>query len=175
LSLCFNWAPCHEGGGIAPRILDLGTRRRWVFSFMSLPLYLQGKSPCYPLDRRLGGLQGRSGRSGVEKNSQPLSGMESPDHPALYHWATLLNYFSFYVHEDTIHETFKEGRRYLWSLIYALLQHVWISSQNVHWLHFNKHLSFNLFHHHHQSSSFSLEHRASTTFSSEAVAEVFIV
>jgi hypothetical protein len=31
-SLCFNWAPCHEAycgsGGIAPRILDLGTRWR---------------------------------------------------------------------------------------------------------------------------------------------------
>jgi hypothetical protein len=34
-------------------------------------LYPQGKSPCYPLDRRLGGPQSRSGRSGEEKNSQP--------------------------------------------------------------------------------------------------------
>jgi hypothetical protein len=37
-SLCFlfNWAPHHEGvlgsGGIAPRILDLGTRWRWSAS-----------------------------------------------------------------------------------------------------------------------------------------------
>jgi hypothetical protein len=31
----------------------------------------QGKSPRYPLDRRLGGPQGRSGRGGEEKNSQP--------------------------------------------------------------------------------------------------------
>jgi hypothetical protein len=31
----------------------------------------QGKSPQYPLDRRLGGPQSRSGRSGEEKNSQP--------------------------------------------------------------------------------------------------------
>jgi len=30
----------------------------------------QGKSPWYPLDRRLGGPQSRSG-SGDEKNSQP--------------------------------------------------------------------------------------------------------
>jgi hypothetical protein len=30
----------------------------------------QGKSPWYPLDRRLGGPQNRSGRDG-EKNSQP--------------------------------------------------------------------------------------------------------
>jgi hypothetical protein len=31
----------------------------------------QGKSPWYPLDRRLGGPQSRSGRGGEEKNSQP--------------------------------------------------------------------------------------------------------
>jgi len=29
----------------------------------------QGKSPWYPLDRRLGGPQSRSGRGGLEKNS----------------------------------------------------------------------------------------------------------
>jgi hypothetical protein len=32
-------------GGIAPRILDLGNRWRWVVSFTPRPLYLQGKSP----------------------------------------------------------------------------------------------------------------------------------
>jgi hypothetical protein len=31
----------------------------------------QGKSPPYPLDRRQGGAQSRSGRGGEEKNSQP--------------------------------------------------------------------------------------------------------
>jgi hypothetical protein len=31
----------------------------------------QGKSLWYPLDRRLGGPQSRSGRGGEEKNSQP--------------------------------------------------------------------------------------------------------
>jgi hypothetical protein len=30
-----------------------------------------GKRPWYPLDRRLGGPQSRSGRGGEEKNSQP--------------------------------------------------------------------------------------------------------
>jgi hypothetical protein len=30
-----------------------------------------GKEPWYPLDRRLGGPQSRSGRGGEEKNSQP--------------------------------------------------------------------------------------------------------
>jgi hypothetical protein len=32
-------------GGIAPRILDFGTRWRWVVSFTPLPLYPQGKPP----------------------------------------------------------------------------------------------------------------------------------
>jgi hypothetical protein len=32
---------------------DLGTRWRWVVSFMPRPLYPQGKSPCYPLDRSI--------------------------------------------------------------------------------------------------------------------------
>jgi hypothetical protein len=32
----------------------------------------------YPLDRRLGGPQSRSGHGGEEKNSQPLPGLEPP-------------------------------------------------------------------------------------------------
>jgi len=64
--LIFNCAPRHEGilgsGGIAPLILDLGTRWRWVVSFTPRPLYPQEKSPWYPLDRSLCGLQSRSGR-----------------------------------------------------------------------------------------------------------------
>jgi hypothetical protein len=58
-------------GGIGPRILDLGTRWRWVVSFTPRSLYPQGKNRLYPLDRRLGGTQSRSGRGGEEKNSQP--------------------------------------------------------------------------------------------------------
>jgi hypothetical protein len=38
--------------------------------------YPQLKSPCYLLERRLGGPQSRSGRGGEEKNSQPLLGIE---------------------------------------------------------------------------------------------------
>jgi hypothetical protein len=64
-------------GGIAPRILDLGTRCRWVVSFTPRPLYLKGKSRWYPLNRRLGGPQSRSGCSGEEKNFQPLPGPRS--------------------------------------------------------------------------------------------------
>jgi hypothetical protein len=49
-----------------------------VVSFTPRPLFLQGKSPWYPLDRRLGGPQSRSGCGGEEKNSQPLPGHEPP-------------------------------------------------------------------------------------------------
>jgi hypothetical protein len=80
LSLC--WTKYHAmktywgSGGIAPRILDFGTRWRWVVSFTSRPLYPQGKSRWYPLDRRLGGPQSWYGRGGEEKNSQPLPGLK---------------------------------------------------------------------------------------------------
>jgi hypothetical protein len=50
-----------------------------VVSFTPQPLYPQGKRPQYPLDRRLGGLQSRSGCGGEEKNSQPPPGIE-PKH-----------------------------------------------------------------------------------------------
>jgi hypothetical protein len=42
------------------------------------------KSPWYPLDRRLGRPQSRSGRGGEEKNSQSSPGIEphNPDRPA---------------------------------------------------------------------------------------------
>jgi hypothetical protein len=54
-------------GYIDPHFLDLGTSWRWVLSFTHRRLYPQGKSPRSPLDRRLGGLQSRSGRR--EENS----------------------------------------------------------------------------------------------------------
>jgi hypothetical protein len=57
--------------GIASRILDFGITSRWVVSFTPRPLYPQGKSPWYPLDRRLGGPQSLSGRGGEEKKSSP--------------------------------------------------------------------------------------------------------
>jgi hypothetical protein len=37
-----------------------------------------GKNPWYPLARRLGGPQSRSGCGGEEKNSQLLPGLEPP-------------------------------------------------------------------------------------------------
>jgi hypothetical protein len=76
-----------EGVEASPRILDLGTRWRWVVSFTPRPLYPKGRSSRYPLDRRMGGPQSRSGR---EKFPAP-TGTRTPDHPArspaLYRWA----------------------------------------------------------------------------------------
>jgi hypothetical protein len=65
-------------GFIAPRILNLGTKWGWVVDFTPQPLYSQGKSPWYPLDKRQGGPQSRSGRGGEEKNSHPLPGLKPP-------------------------------------------------------------------------------------------------
>jgi len=59
-------------GSIAPRILGLGSRWRWVVSFTPQPLYPQGKSPCYLMNKRLCGPLSRSGRGGEEKNSTDL-------------------------------------------------------------------------------------------------------
>jgi hypothetical protein len=53
-------------GGIAPRILDLGTRWRWVVSLTPRPHYPQGKSPWYPLDRRLGGRENFPAPPGID-------------------------------------------------------------------------------------------------------------
>jgi len=59
------------GGGITPSILELGTTWRLVVSFTPRLLYLQEKSPWYPLDRRLGGHQSRTGRGDEEKVPSP--------------------------------------------------------------------------------------------------------
>jgi hypothetical protein len=67
-------------GGIVPCILYAGTRWNWVVSFTPRPLYPKGKSPWYPLDRRLDGPQSHSGHSGgEEKNFQPPPRIESYD------------------------------------------------------------------------------------------------
>jgi len=64
--------------GIAPCILNLGIRWGWVVSFTPRPLYPQGNSPWYTLDRSLGRPQSRSWRGGEEKQipSLPLPGIE---------------------------------------------------------------------------------------------------
>jgi hypothetical protein len=63
-----------------------------VSSQFHAPVVLpRGNGPRYPLYRRLGGPQSRSGRGGEQKNSQILPGLEPPDHQAhsaaLYHRA----------------------------------------------------------------------------------------
>jgi hypothetical protein len=63
---------------VVPCILDLGTRWRSVVCFTPRRLYPQGKTPWYPLDKRVGGLQSRSRQAGEEKNSQFLPGLEPP-------------------------------------------------------------------------------------------------
>jgi hypothetical protein len=47
-------------------------------------IHAQAALPWYPLDRRLGGPQNRSGRGGEEKNSQSPPGVEpyDPNRPA---------------------------------------------------------------------------------------------
>jgi len=65
-------------GGIAPRILDLGTRWRWVVGFTHLPPYSRERAPGTHWIGGSRGTQSRSGRRGEEKNSQPLLGLEPP-------------------------------------------------------------------------------------------------
>jgi hypothetical protein len=82
LPLCLtNSALRHEGlwesDCIDPRFLDLGTSWRWGVSFTPRPLYPRRKSPRYPLDRRLGGPQSRSGRRGEDKILVP-TGTRTP-------------------------------------------------------------------------------------------------
>jgi hypothetical protein len=78
-------------GGIASRILNLGTRWSWVVSFTPRPLHPQEKRPLYPLERSFGGPQSRPGRGGEEKKSQPQLGLE-PRLSSLQPSATPVNY-----------------------------------------------------------------------------------
>jgi hypothetical protein len=74
-------------------ILHLGISWRWVDIFTHRQLYLRGKSPRYPLDRRLGGPQSRYGRCGVQKHFLPLPRLKPrPSNPSLYRltWLNLL-------------------------------------------------------------------------------------
>jgi hypothetical protein len=50
----------------------LDTRLKGVVSFTPRPFYLRGNSPRYILDRRLDGLQRRSGQFGGKKKFLPL-------------------------------------------------------------------------------------------------------
>jgi len=65
-------------GGIALCILNLDTRWRSVVNFTSQPFYPWGKSPWYPLDRRLGRHHSLSGRGGKEKKIPSPAGNRIP-------------------------------------------------------------------------------------------------
>jgi hypothetical protein len=67
-------------------------------SFTLRPLYRRLKVAQYPLDRRLGGHQSRSGGGEEEKNSQPPPGIKppNPDHPAHSQSLYRLSYLSSY-------------------------------------------------------------------------------
>jgi hypothetical protein len=79
-------------GGIAPHILDLGTRSRWVVSFTPWLFYPQRKSPWYPSYSRLGGPRASLDAVVKRKVTAP-AGTGTPDYPVhspvLYHWAIL--------------------------------------------------------------------------------------
>jgi hypothetical protein len=66
------------GGSIAPRILTLGARWRWVISVTLRPLNLRENDSKYPVDRSLGGLQSRSERGGEEKKIPAPAGNWTP-------------------------------------------------------------------------------------------------
>jgi len=74
-----------ENGDTAPRILDLGTRWRWVVSFTLQSFYPRKNNPWYPLERRLGGIQRRYGRGGEEKKSLLMPGIEPRSSVYIYH------------------------------------------------------------------------------------------
>jgi hypothetical protein len=63
------------------------------------PRYPQGNSPWYPLDRRLGGPQSRSGRGGEEKNSKLLPELEPPIiQPVAQRYTTELSWLPYKIY-----------------------------------------------------------------------------
>jgi hypothetical protein len=76
-------------GCIDPCILDLSTSGEWVASFTSRLLYSRGKSSRFPMDRRLGAPQDRSGSRGDE-NILYLTGTQTGACGRVTGWGTLL-------------------------------------------------------------------------------------
>jgi hypothetical protein len=66
----------HAPAALSPKKRAPGTHiSLGAFAASELDVVFSGYQP---LDRRLGGLQSRSGCDGVEENSQPLPGLEPP-------------------------------------------------------------------------------------------------
>jgi hypothetical protein len=109
----FNWAPRHEDvlGEWRNSFTHSWWRWRRVVSFTPRLLCSQGKSPWYPLDRRLGGPHSRAGRGGEEKHSQPLLGLEPPIiQPVVQRYTTELS-LSYPVHMYVPFNNFRKNRR----------------------------------------------------------------
>jgi hypothetical protein len=91
-----------EIGNTASRILDLSIRWSCVVRFTVRPFYLQGKSPCYQLTRRLGGPRADLDavmRRKIPNHYRELNPRSSASSPALYDWAIpfpLLRQHGFY-------------------------------------------------------------------------------
>jgi hypothetical protein len=66
---------CSGSRGVAPLILNIGTRWNCVVSVTPRPLHAKGKAPVQ-LNKKLGGPQGRSVRFGEEKSLFVLPGFE---------------------------------------------------------------------------------------------------
>jgi hypothetical protein len=98
-------------------ILDLGTRWRWVVSFISVTLYPRWKNPRYPLERRLGGPQIQSGLCGEEKN-HALPGTEPvPSSPSLYRLSCPFSYVHIVVSpvvDPDERKSVPASTRYVW-------------------------------------------------------------
>jgi hypothetical protein len=61
-------------------ILNLGTRWRWLVSFMPLPLYPWGYNHQYPMDRKSGGPQSWSGCCGGKSLASARNWTRHPPH-----------------------------------------------------------------------------------------------
>ena len=107
LRLCTGRTAHRGSRGIALPFYDHGTRRGWGVSVTPRPYFTPGKTR-YPLYRRLGGPQGRSGEVG---KSCPPTGIRSPDRPARSQSLYRLSYRAHDVnqscsHTPSVHHTY---------------------------------------------------------------------
>jgi hypothetical protein len=106
LSLCLtSEALCHRdvwgSECIDARFPHLNTSWRWAVNFTTWPLYPRGKSPQYPLDRKLHRSQIRSGWIGGIKildpavTRTPTTWLSSPSPVAF--WAGIIRFMASYL------------------------------------------------------------------------------
>jgi hypothetical protein len=81
---------------------------------MPLPLYSQGKSPRYPLHRRLGGSQSRSGCCGVGKIFIMKFGGKSFLEILVIYLKICYNRACFPKNGSFLHETIKFASYFVW-------------------------------------------------------------